>query len=100
MKIKGNLETRNVWIDGECLDPLPSQGVVNHSPDGFNWSYGGSGPSQLALAILLYHFPKTTALRWYQDFKWDIISGLPAGDFEIELDLDEWLEKADEKTKI
>ena len=26
--------------------------IRNHSPDGFEWGYGGSGPAQLALAIL------------------------------------------------
>ena len=26
--------------------------IRNHSPSGFNWGYGGSGPAQLALAIL------------------------------------------------
>lgn len=26
--------------------------VVNHSPTGFNWGYMGSGPAQLALALL------------------------------------------------
>ena len=30
--------------------------VVNHSPDGFEWGYTGSGPAQLALAILCDHF--------------------------------------------
>jgi Family of unknown function (DUF6166) len=25
----------------------------NHSPSGFNWGYGGSGPAQTALALLL-----------------------------------------------
>jgi hypothetical protein len=24
----------------------------NHSPSGFEWGYGGSGPAQLALALL------------------------------------------------
>ena len=35
------------------LHPERSQAVKNHSPDGFNWGYGGSGPGQLTLAILL-----------------------------------------------
>lgn len=35
------------------LDPRQSQKVWNHSPDGFEWGYAGSGPAQLALAILL-----------------------------------------------
>lgn len=26
--------------------------LYDHSPDGFNWGYGGSGPAQLALAML------------------------------------------------
>ncbi|WP_020472293.1 DUF6166 domain-containing protein [Zavarzinella formosa] len=28
------------------------QNLRNHSPDGFSWGFSGSGPSQLALAIL------------------------------------------------
>lgn len=33
--------------------PLPLRlDLFNHSPDGFEWGYGGSGPAQLALAIL------------------------------------------------
>ena len=27
-----------------------------HSPDGFSWGYQGSGPSQLAIAMLAHHF--------------------------------------------
>ena len=26
--------------------------IVDHSPDGFQWGYNGSGPAQLAAAIL------------------------------------------------
>lgn len=35
------------------LYPNRSQRVFNHSPTGFEWGYTGSGPAQLALAILL-----------------------------------------------
>ncbi len=35
------------------LSPEPSQEIINHSPDGFNWGYGGSGPAQLALGFYL-----------------------------------------------
>jgi len=35
------------------LDPSYSQRVWNHSPTGFEWGYFGSGPAQLALALLL-----------------------------------------------
>ena len=52
------------------LHPERSQAVKNHSPDGFNWGYGGSGPGQLALALLLEVTDnEAVALRYYQDFK-------------------------------
>jgi hypothetical protein len=60
------------------LSPKPSQKLFNHSPDGFQWGYGGSGPAQLALAILLdYLGDKDEALRLHQPFKWAIIARLP-----------------------
>ena len=79
--LSGNWETREVWLDGQRLDPGPSQRVKNHSPDGFNWSYAGSGPAQLALAIMLKI--RGTA-KGYQDFKDDVIARLPRGNFQIE----------------
>ena len=51
--------------------------LVNHSPDGFAWGYGGSGPTQLALAILANCTNDKTALEWYQPFKWRVIAKLP-----------------------
>lgn len=37
--------------------PLPTHwDIYNHSPTGFEWGYSGSGPAQLALAILADHF--------------------------------------------
>ena len=42
-----------VVVDGEPFDPAPSLAVRNHSPDGFEWGYSGSGPAQLALALCL-----------------------------------------------
>ena len=60
MIIKGDKRTRQVWIGDKPLSPLKSQSIVNHSPDGFNWGYLGSGPAQLALAILLEVFKKAT----------------------------------------
>lgn len=49
---------------------LPArQDVVNHSPDGFAWGYEGSGPAQLALAILVEVIGAAKALAYYQSFK-------------------------------
>jgi hypothetical protein len=70
------LATRKVHIGGVYLDPARSQKLYNHSPDGFAWGYAGSGPAQLALAILL-HFTNdaTFSLGHYQQFKFDVIMG-------------------------
>lgn len=52
------------------LDPAASQQLRNHSPSGFEWGYSGSGPAQLALAILLdYSCDEEVALEHYQAFK-------------------------------
>lgn len=68
-----------VLIDGEALDPVYSQGVRNHSPDGFNWGYGGSGPAQCALALLLEETNRQEATAYYQHFKWEVVAHLPQG---------------------
>lgn len=53
----------------------PSIALRNHSPDGFNWGYSGSGPSQLALALLLDTTgDKPLSLALYQQFKSDVVS--------------------------
>lgn len=53
----------------------PSLRVVNHSPTGFNWGYGGSGPAQLALGLLLdVTGDKDLADRLHQNFKWEKVA--------------------------
>jgi len=74
--IKGIWKTRKVFINEQELNPFESQNVVNHSPDGFMWGYGGSGPAQLALAILMEFTDKLTADRLHQGFKWKFIASL------------------------
>jgi hypothetical protein len=83
-KLSGEQETREVYLDGHRLDPRSSQKHHNHSPDGFNWGYAGSGPAQLALAIILALTGKPDG---YQEFKFRVIAGIPQGDFDIEFDL-------------
>lgn len=68
------------------LNPCHSRAIRNHSQE-FNWGYGGSGPSQLALALLLDAIGETPieqrpspetapvlAERWYTQFKNDHVS--------------------------
>ena len=76
------------------LDPKPSQDIINHSPDGFNWGYGGSGPAQLALGILLdVTGDSNLALRYYHDFKNDCIRGMPDNWKLKEVSVLTWIEK-------
>ena len=74
------------------LSPKPSLKLRNHSPDGFNWGYGGSGPAQLALAILLdYSGDDELAQKYYQQFKWDFVAGW-GDEWSISTaELEEWL---------
>lgn len=60
--------------------PLPPRtDIVNHSPDGFEWGYGGSGPAQLALALLVDLYGNTPKVRvQYLEFKREVIAFLPS----------------------
>jgi hypothetical protein len=64
--------------------PLPPRNDLdNHSPDGFEWGYAGSGPAQLALAILADALGSDEwAVRLHQHFKRDFIQNLPQDDAE------------------
>lgn len=55
--------------DRKFITLNPRHDLINHSPDGFEWGYAGSGPSQLALAILALITSDEIALRHYQAFK-------------------------------
>jgi len=51
----------------------------NHSPTGFEWGYGGSGPAQLALALIAHATgDDDLAVKLHQQFKWKVVSSLPA----------------------
>lgn len=65
-----------VTVNGTPLNPRLD--LFNHSPDGFEWSYSGSGPAQLALAILADHLSDDMeAFNFHQRFKWTVIAELP-----------------------
>ncbi len=65
----------------------PRLDLRNHSPTGFEWGYGGSGPAQLALAILAdYYSDDQFALGHYQNFKFKVIGRIQD---------DEWVLAAD-----
>lgn len=58
--------------------------LYNHSPTGFEWGYGGSGPAQLALALLADATGnERDAIRLHQRFKFDVIAKLPRASWEL-----------------
>src|SRR5437016_5769367 len=68
-KCENDVET--VTVNEIPLDPQFD--LANHSPSGFAWGYGGSGPAQLAIAILADCVGPHDARRFYQDFKWQVV---------------------------
>ena len=67
---------------GDCsilkdgFEPLdPRLNLVNYSPTGFEWGYGGSGPAQTALALLADAL-ENLAVRLHQDLKWELVAHL------------------------
>lgn len=72
-----------VYVDDVLLDAHPSYMIYNHAPD-FEWGYGGSGPSQLALAILFDCTGNATlSVRLHQPFKTDFIQNAEFDGFLI-----------------
>ena len=59
-----------VTVNDELLSPRYD--LRNHSPDGFEWGYNGSGPSQLALAILANEYGDKVATEYYQEFREEV----------------------------
>jgi hypothetical protein len=80
-----------VTRDGKKVNPRLD--LFNHSPSGFEWGYGGSGPAQTALAILAdYLKDDDRAVLLHQRFKWDVIARMPHKGMSInEILLRGWL---------
>ena len=66
------------------LDIRPSLKLSNHSPVGYEWGYGGSGPAQLALALLLHATEdRKRALALHQRFKFAYVGHFPSDSWQI-----------------
>ena len=92
--VRGTAEAK-VTVGGEPLDWRASLAVRNHSPTGPEWGYDGSGPSQLALAILLAVTDRETAERRHQKFKRDVIARINDSQWSLPLrDVRRWLKDA------
>ena len=92
--IKGIFDGHKILIGDKEINISKSQKIRNHSQD-FSWSYGGSGPAQTALAILLeITNSELLSLSLYQNFKWEKIATLSPIDFVMPVsEVKEWVEK-------
>lgn len=71
-------------IDETGERPLdPRFDLRNHSPSGFEWNYSGSGPAQLALAMLADALGDEQAQDLYQSFKARVIARLDGDRWEM-----------------
>ena len=73
--------------NGQALVRVPTHlEIVDHSPDGFEWGYYGSGPSQLALALLYETLlaadvfeARRLAAQFHQRMKFELLNSLTGG---------------------
>lgn len=76
------------------LAPVPLDirlDIRRHSPTGPEWGYSGSGPAQLALALLADVLGDHDAERLYQRFKFERVAGFPREGFAITAEaIEEW----------
>lgn len=68
-----------VQAEGKLPRRLPMRlDLFNHSPTGPEWGYAGSGPAQLALALLAHVLQDDErAVRLHQRFKFAVIAPMP-----------------------
>ena len=89
-------EECTVSVDGEPLDFRYD--LLSASRSGFEWGYGGSGPAQLAVALLAHAFDGDIACDHYQRFKRDVVANLPEKGWTLHAaDLDAWYEEVTEQ---
>lgn len=79
--------------DGEEEQLDPKFDEVRHSPDGFQWGYRGSGPSQLSFALLADTHGVNIAHDMYKQFMKDVIASFTQGDDFVlsEGEIHEWV---------
>jgi hypothetical protein len=64
-----------VLVDGRPLDPRQDLKAI--SANGFEWTYEGPEPAQLALALLAHHLgDDASALRLHQAFMREVVANL------------------------
>jgi hypothetical protein len=76
-------EDYSVFKEDKELDPCLD--IANHSPTGFNWGYEGSGPAQLALAIMVSEYGRDLDAHpiSYHYFKSEVIAKIQEKNFSL-----------------
>ena len=99
---EASVVVQNVVDDGPS-DHRPLTHVSYHSPDGFEWGYAGSGPADLALAILADYFgeppgfvlaalrslwtPRSKAAALHQSFKEQFVATEHRDEWQLHSDV-------------
>ena len=87
-----------VHLDGELLAPSSptwhtSLCLRNHSPTGPEWGYHGSGPGQLAIAMLLAVTDTEEAERYYPLFRSGVLALIRGDRWTLPVDqVESWLD--------
>jgi hypothetical protein len=104
-------------VGDEPSDRRPLTHVPYHSPDGFEWGYAGSGPADLALAILADYFgepadfvlsalrsmwtPRSKAAALHQSFKGQFVAPEHRDEWQLQSDaIEAWLQTPAIRTRL
>ena len=93
--LTGDREDIILWrtLEGEAHASVPH--VARHSPTGIEWGYGGSGPADLALSVLLALTDQQAAEALYQRFKHEVVAAVPEdGGVLRAADVRRWVERS------
>jgi len=89
-----SLAGAEVTVDGMKLDPRFD--LKRLSPTGFEWTYEGNGPAQLALALLADHLgDDARALQLYEAFMRVVVTELDNSWELTSADIDDALKSID-----
>ena len=92
--ITGDAEDVVLWRTAEGVARASVPHAARHSPTGIEWGYGGSGPADLALSVLLALVGERAAGALYQRFKDEVVARVPeTGGVLRAADVRAWVER-------
>ena len=92
--ITGDAEDVVLWRTAEGVARASVPHAARHSPTGIEWGYGGSGPADLALSVLLALVGERAAGALYQRFKDEVVARVPeTGGVLRAVDVRAWVER-------